>query len=140
MMIVWGIARMLALRGAAKLLGAWLDPLGRLVILAALGFAVVIGARAYWIGQGRQAERAENAAVVREAEVVADGERNALMAALGEAQRRDAAELARIEAEERAVREEAARRTAEAAAKAGAKPPAEVMWSADDHWLKAKRR
>lgn len=125
-MIVWGIVRTVGLRGLAGLLGWWLNPLGRAALLAGLALAGWVGLRAYWIHEGREAERAVFAEKLRQAEAAADSERAALERENAEAAARDAAELAAQKQREKEVRD------------ANASGGGDVLWRADDPWLRSK--
>lgn len=133
MTLIIGIARTIGLRGLAGLLGWWLHPLGRAAILAAAALAAWVGVRAYWISEGRDRERAEAVARTRQAEAAADAERLQIEGEMIAAAARDAAELAAIEARERELRDASA-----AVVEQGGRAAPDVLWRADDSWLRGK--
>ena len=125
-MILWTIFRTVGLRALSWLLGAWLDPVGRIVIIAIALAAGGVGLRAHWIAQGRDAERAANMEQMRQAEAAADTERQQLEREHAAAVERDTRELQAKVDDEKRVRDE------------NNHDGAVVLWRADDGWLRTK--
>lgn len=120
--ILWGILRVIGLQGFSLLAGAWLNPLGK-ILLGGIGVAgAVLLLHAAWPG---------TKSAVEWAVIQALGESEQITQANTDEQQHDTAWL---DAQEKWL---AAER--EAAAKAAGAAGDRVVWRSDDPWLRAKR-
>lgn len=133
MLMIWHIGRMLMLRSASMGLAAlWIEPAGKMLLAAIVGVGMLLGWTAWQRDIGREQERAQAAALTAQAEARALKTAADTSRKLTEITARDDAELAAVARQEEKARDESIDL-------APVRARGDVLWRADDRWLRAKR-
>ena len=119
MTLLWGVLRVLWLRGLSAVAGAWLSPMLTTAIAGVGAVALAVAIYALWPSGGNRVE---------EAVLDALGRREIITNANIDEEKRDNAWLEEWEKNTASERDAAARASAD-----------RVIWRADDPWLRAKR-